>query len=240
MTSRVEKVAYSVAREIVAHVVEDQLPPGAVLESETEMMERYEVSRGSLREALRILETLGFVQLKPGPRGGPVVLNPDVRQFSKIATLYYQRIDATYRELLEVRLTLEAASAALAAARRTPEDAEKLRAHLEASRDATLADDRAFQVVGQGFHVMVAQMAGNRVLGFMVNSCTDVVASRTAHYLYPPDSRLAVAEIHERIGNAIISGDVKAAEATMREHMEDYLSEAMAQYGGVMAEIVRW
>jgi DNA-binding FadR family transcriptional regulator len=240
MAGRVEKVAYSVAREIVAHVVEDQLAPGAVLESETDMMQRYEVSRGSLREALRILETLGFLQLKPGPRGGPVVLNPDARQFSKIATLYYQRIDATYRELLEVRQTLEAASAAMAAARRTPEDAEKLRALFKASRDADLADDRAFQTVGQGFHVMVAQMAGNRVLNFMLKSCTDVVASRTGHYLYPLGSRQAVADAHEKIGQAIIRGDVKAAEALMREHMEDYSSEAMAQYGGAMAEIVRW
>lgn len=241
MVSRAEKIAYSVAREIVSHVVESGMPPGQVLESEAEMMERYEVSRGSLREALRILEVLGFIRLKPGPRGGPVVLDPDVRQFSAIATLYYQRIDATYRELLEVRQTLEAATAAMAAARRTPEDVERLQAHLEASQAADLSDDRAFKSVGQGFHVLVSEIAGNRVLNLMMRSCTDVVANRTSHYLYPRDQRrTAVLDVHEQIGNAIILGDAKAAESMMREHMEDYSGEAAAQYGGLIKEIVRW
>ena len=241
MVNRSEKVAYALAREIVAHVVDSKLPAGGVLASEAEMIERYEVSRGSLREALRILEVLGFVRLKPGPRGGPVVLDPDPGQFSKIATLYYQRVDATYRELLEVRLTLEAATAAMAAARRTPEDLRRLRAHLESYRAVDLDDDRSFSSVGQGFHDIVSELAGNRVLNLMVRSCTSVVASRTSHYLYPHDKRRhAVLVVHEKIGNAIIDGDVKTAEALMREHMEDYTAEAMAQYGNLMKETVRW
>lgn len=241
MVSRAEKIAYSVAREIVTHVVDAKMSPGQVLVPESEMMDRYEVSRGSLREALRILEVLGFVRLKPGPRGGPIVLTPDVRQFSAIATLYYQRIDATYRELLEVRQTLEAASAALAAVRRSEADADRVREHLEAARATELRDDRSFSTVGQGFHDLVSEIAGNRVLNLMTRSCTDVVASRTTHYLYPKGQRqTAVLEVHERIGNAIIQGDGKAAEAMMREHMEDYSAEAMSQYGGLMKETVRW
>ena len=241
MVSRSEKIAYSVAREIVNYVVDADLKPGQVLESESEMMQRYEVSRGSLREGLRVLEVLGFVRLKPGPRGGPIVLTPDPAQFSAIATLYYQRIDATYRELLEMRQTLEASSAALAAARRNDNDIEQLRAHLEAARSAELPDDRSFTSVGQGFHDMVSRISGNRVLGLMLKSCTDVVANRTTHYLYPRDQRrIAVQEVHERIGNAIILGDGKTAEMLMREHMEDYSAEAMAQYGGLMKEVVRW
>ena len=70
---RAVKVAESVAREILHDIADRQLPPGATLPSEAEMVETFNVARASLREALRILEVYGLIRIKPGPGGGPVV-----------------------------------------------------------------------------------------------------------------------------------------------------------------------
>jgi GntR family transcriptional regulator, transcriptional repressor for pyruvate dehydrogenase complex len=240
MAQRVEKIAHAVAREIVSEVVAGDLAAGTVLDSESEMMERYEVSRGSLREALRILEVLGFVQMKPGPRGGPVLLDPDSRQFSTIATLFYQRIRATYRELLETRLVLEPEAAAMAAERRTEEQVELLKNFIEASRVARLSDDRQFRAVGQGFHDLVAEMCANPIIKLLIGSCYDVFAGRTSGFLYPLEHRQTIQSIHEQIAVAVMNGNSRTARSLMYDHMEDYVRQASQQFSGLMSEVVKW
>lgn len=240
MAQRVEKIAHAVARDIVSEVVANDLPAGTVLDSESDMMGRYEVSRGSLREALRILEVLGFVQMKPGPRGGPVLLDPNSRQFSTIATLYYQRIRATYRELLETRLVLEPEAAAMAADRRTADHVKQLEDYVEQSRAADLTDDRQFRAVGQGFHDLVAEMCGNQIIKLLIRSCYDVFAGRTSGFLYPEEQRQTIQSIHEQIAVAVINGNSRTARSLMYDHMEDYVQEATKQFSGLMSEVVKW
>jgi DNA-binding FadR family transcriptional regulator len=237
---RSEKVPHTVARAIVRHVVEQKLPPGSILEPEWEMMARYEVSRGSLREALRILEVLGFIAMKPGPKGGPMVLDTDSAQFSGIATLYYQRLNATYQEILELRLTLERDAAFNAAARRTSEQAEKLQTYLHLARTMDVADDQDFKMVGQGFHNLVAELAGNRVSSLVIRSCYDVFDSRTNGYMYPVGERPKVARVHEQIAQAIIEGQASVAQAMMNDHLQDYRIQATAKYAVLLSETVTW
>jgi len=240
MIARGAKIADSIARAIVGDVAGSNLPVGSVLESESEMMKRYGVSRGSLREALRILEILGFIQIRSGPRGGPVLLDPNSRQFSTIASLYYQRINAKYLELLEMRLILEPQAAAWAAERRTEAHVEILRRYLGETRDSDLADDREFRAVGQGFHDLISEMSGNPILNLVIRSCYDLFAGRTTGFLYPKKERHCVADIHEQIAKAIINSNSKKARDLMRAHMDDYLSHAGKHFSGLMSEVVKW
>lgn len=234
------KIAESLARAIVTHVAESGLEPGAVLESETEMMSRYGVSRGSLREALRILEVLGFIQMKPGPKGGPILLDPDSRQFSAMAALFYQRIHARYAELLEMRLVLEPEAAAMSAERRTSQQVEQLRDYISRSHETNLADDRQFRAVGQGFHDIIAIMSGNGILSLVIHSCYDLFAGKSTGYLYPHDERKCVSDIHEKIALAVIEGDGDKARQLMKSHMEDYITQARERFPKMMEEPICW
>jgi DNA-binding FadR family transcriptional regulator len=229
-----------VARAIVSDVAEAALPPGSILQPEGEMMARYEVSRGSLREALRILEVLGFIAMKPGPKGGPMVLEADSSQLTSIATLYYQRLNATYQEILELRLTLERDAALNAAIRRNPEQVDELKRYIEASRSMDLTNDQEFRQVGQGFHTLVAQISGNRVSSLIIRSCYDVFADKTSGYLYPISERPKVARVHEQIATSIIEGQPTVAQAMMNDHLQDYLAAAVTQYSVFMNETVTW
>lgn len=235
-----EKIAESLSRAIVAQVAESGLQPGTILESETEMMARYGVSRGSLREALRVLEVLGFIHMKPGPKGGPVLLDPDSRQFSAMAALFYQRIHAKYADLLEMRLVLEPEAAALAAERRTSEQIELLEGYISRSHTANLEDDRQFRAVGQGFHDLVAGISGNGILSLVIHSCYDLFAGKSTGFLYPQDERKCVGDVHEKIAIAIIKGDAEKSRMLMKNHMDDYITQARERFPKMMGEPICW
>ena len=112
------KVAEVVARQILHDIVDRELEPGAKLPSEVEMAETHGVARGSLREALRILEIHGLITLKPGPGGGPVVAAINSEDLGQTLTFFLQASGATFRELMQARLVLEPLMARAAAEHR--------------------------------------------------------------------------------------------------------------------------
>jgi GntR family transcriptional regulator, transcriptional repressor for pyruvate dehydrogenase complex len=235
-----EKLAFVVARAIVEQVTDDGLRAGDSLGTEPEMTHRYGVSRGTLREALRILEVLGVITLKRGPAGGPILLEADVAHFSEFAKLQYQRLGVTYQELLAMRVILEPAAAALCAGYSSEEDGNRLRAYLYEAERIDLADDRQFRTVGQGFHQTVAEMSGNELLNLVASSCYDVFAGRASHFVYPRDRRQQVLAAHEEIAVAILNHDADQARVSMESHMRDYADQATAQFRGLILETVRW
>ncbi len=72
---RGSKVAEAVARDILAGICNGGLVPGSQLPSEAQMLADYSIGRGSLREALRILEVHGIIRIKAGPSSGSLVVN---------------------------------------------------------------------------------------------------------------------------------------------------------------------
>ena len=90
-----------VAQRIVQDALRDHRKPGDLLLPERTMVEKYGAGRGTVREALRLLEVQGVISLKPGPRGGPVLRTPDGSElsfFSMVAT-FGTPLDVTLSEL---------------------------------------------------------------------------------------------------------------------------------------------
>src|SRR3954470_21504747 len=81
------KIAEYLARAMVDDIASRDLPPGTLLASEAQMIAEYGVGRGTLREALRILEVHGVIGLRPGPRGGAIVVATSVRDYSRMSSL---------------------------------------------------------------------------------------------------------------------------------------------------------
>ena len=150
---RPEKVASRVARMIVEDIVESGRKPGDALEPESLMLERFGISRASLREALRILETQGLITIKPGPRGGPSVAPVSSIDFGRMATLFFQVLHVTLGDVLEARLVIEPVMARMAAVRHDPELNEQLLDNVAAHQDAL--DDKSWLAVTDSFHAMV-------------------------------------------------------------------------------------
>src|SRR5580704_14113821 len=118
---RPQKAAMLVARRIMRDVIKGGLKPGDLLMPERTMLEQYQAGRATLREALRLLEFQGVIALKPGPRGGPVLLDPDASHLGNTVVLLMQLKEAPFRTIIEVRSALEPVISSMAAKRITDE-----------------------------------------------------------------------------------------------------------------------
>lgn len=236
---RTEKIAETVARQILRDIQHQGLQPGAMLPSESVMLERFDIGRGSLREALRILEVNGLVTIKTGPGGGPIVAAHDPRNFGQMTTLHLQSIGATYRELLEARLEYETLLARKAAEQPGGDAGAAVRAAMVASSEPT-ADDARYASVSTNFHATICSAAGNPVLALAANSIQSIWSVRVTSVLFSPDDRPLVFRQHEAITRAIEKHDARKAERLMREHMEHYRGYCETRYPARMDDVVDW
>lgn len=235
---RGEKVASIVARQIVRTIADEELPAGALMEPEAIMLERFGVSRASLREALRILETQGLISIKPGPGGGPSVAEVNSRDFARMATLFFQVLRVSFREVVEARLIIEPVMAALAAARHDPELEDELMAVVEKGEEAE--DEASWLAASDEFHAMVLGMSGNPLLNLVGKALKDIYTDRVAGLTFPTGERKHVRDVHRDIGKAIVKGNARVAEKLMREHMVEYAQNVEKRHPGLMDEIVDW
>src|SRR6188472_727443 len=96
-----------IAQRIVRDIVRGEVSPGDLLPPERVMLEKYRIGRGTLREALRLLEFQGAIALKPGPGGGPILLDPDASHLASTIILLMQLQNASLRTIVEARTALE-------------------------------------------------------------------------------------------------------------------------------------
>lgn len=235
---RRDKTSEVIARAIVRRVKQQGLERGARLPAEAEMIADYRVGRGTLREALRILEVNGFISLKPGPGGGPIVEGLEGESFGRMATLFFQMGGMTYRELIEARLIMEPVAARLAAERqREANEAIRLR---ETANVSDVRDDRDYFQHTTDFHADVIRMSSNGIVALFCQSLSDVFRERVSGVLFPADRRHEVVAAHDAIAKAITAGNASRAEKLMREHMEQFAAFVVERYPGIMDEIVEW
>jgi DNA-binding FadR family transcriptional regulator len=183
-----------------------------VLGSETELIERYNVSRAVFREAVRIVEHQQVVRARRGPSGGLVVTEPTVGAVIDAVTLYLHRVDARLDEVFEARIALEEIATALAATRLGEDHRRDLEAFVERGEDAD-RDPRSL-------HGLIASATGNAALELFVE-----VLIRVGR-LYLPDVRRRrsaapeMAFAHAQIARAVIAGDPELAARRMQRHLE--------------------
>src|ERR1700733_14566202 len=104
---RPRKLAHVIERELRGLIVRGVLAENQALPSETDLLEAFHVSRNTLREALRILESESLIQIRRGRGGGAVVQRPHARSVARYVSLLLQVRGATVGEVQEARLVLE-------------------------------------------------------------------------------------------------------------------------------------
>lgn len=237
---RGEKLYETVAREIVRRIREEELPPGTLLPSESQMLADFGVGRASLREALRVLEVGGLITIKPGPGGGPVVAGVEAREFGRMASLYFQVGRMTFSELMEARLVMEPVMARLAAERRDPRLVAELDRAVDDMQKVQLSNDTEYLSTSADFHETVAGMSGNRILDLFGSALLELFYDRVSGMLFPVSRRSGIRDAHAAIAEAIRDGDADRAETLMREHMVEYVEYAKRRYPALLDEIVDW
>lgn len=213
------------AEAIADGIVSRGMRPGDRLPTEAEMIAEYEVGRATLREALRVLEAQGVIEIRVGAGGGPFVARPDTHQLTRTLSLLLRMSGVTLREVLDARLIVEPALAGQAAARRVATDVAGLLANQSALEKAPRGGDE-FMRLNQEFHTLIADASQNRPLAALWSSLGAIADGHGAGVRYSPAAFGGMIAAHRKIASAIENGDGASAIQAMTTHLEatrDYI-----------------
>ena len=195
------------------------LKPGDKLPSERELAEQLNVSRPSVREALRTLEMMGYIDSKVGLHGGSFIKQVTIDTIiSPFSALLLQN-ENYLTELLEIRLVLEIEVSRLAALRRTDDDLKKLQNSIIMMDDEIKKGDSGISGDNR-FHKKLAEATHNEVLEKFVSLCGNLMEIEREHHLeeIEGESQKALKD-HRYILKAIENQNEELAQAKMRKHI---------------------
>ena len=196
---------------------------GSVFGTETELLERYRVSRSVLREAVRLLEHHAVAHMRRGPGGGLIVTKPEAQASIDTIALYLQYRQPTREDFRGVREAIELDSVTKVVERRgDPEVAAFLNSD-GAARCQTDNDARNVAVEESRFHIGLAELAGNALLDLFLRIIVELFRrhwSSTGQHLPTWTDVVAVERAHLRILQAIGDGDESLARYRVRRHLD--------------------
>ncbi len=215
------------SRELLVEHLRDGILSGrfgadSALPQERELVTQTGLSRGSVREALRILEAEGLISTRVGRHGGSTIARPTEALFKRQISTFMQTRRVDLRQMIEVRETLEPKLASLAARARTDEDIAAIRASL-AAMEAAAGDARRFVQENANWHLAVAGASHNEMLRLFMEPVTDLVSEASKLTTFS-DLKLQeqVLRAHRGITRAIVERDAEAAARRMMRHVQTY------------------
>lgn len=214
-----------IADELRQLIVSGQLSEGDSLGHEPDLVERFGVSRPSLREALRILEAEGLISVVRGVLGGVVVHEPDQRMTARTAALVLQARNVSLADVYDARSILEpAAVRVVASSRRHRAAAAELRPLIR-DQEQVIEDPEAFGRANARFHERLVELAGNQTLDIVAEMLHEIVARAVTAVSQVESGRDSVAtrrrgiRSQERLVSLVEAGEAAEAEEHWRAHM---------------------
>lgn len=222
---RIPKAAELVAGRIRRQIVRGELQPGDSLPPEAKLMEQFAISRPTLRESLRVLESEQLIDVQRGSRGGPRVRTPDPSSAARAAGLLLQIRGVPLEDVLATELTLECGAIQTLATQRSKAGIAQLREMLADEQDA-LDDLDRFSACAVRFHKGLIDAAGNESLLLLSSMLREIVERHTRMVAArQPKStaqgapwRKKAHKVHREVVDLIEVGDAVAAEDLWRRH----------------------
>jgi DNA-binding FadR family transcriptional regulator len=223
-------MAELVASQLRRRIIGGELDDGDELPREAELLEAFGVSRPSLREGLRILETEGLIRIRRGKVGGAVIQRPTARSTAYHVALTLQSRHATLSDLAQARAVLEPACAGIAAgrdARTRRRIVAALNALIE-ENEKLLGESYAFTECALHFHAAIVDLSGNVTVSLLTGSLEAVWSTQERHWAKQTTSEGAypaaadqreVLRAHRRIASAIEQGDADGAVRSLHVHL---------------------
>lgn len=224
---RVPKTAELVARQIRNAIIRGELKDGDTLPPEAHLITEFEVSRPTIREAIRILESEGLVTVSRGARGGARISSPNYEMIARAAGITLQAKGVTIGDLYEMRTLIEPPAARLVAERNSAQAVPVLRALIDAEL-GLITDRFAISSRIAEFHQTMIELAGNQTLIMFSQALRGLVdehlnfAQRRTPELDPEVSRRRLKfgiKSHSKLVDLIEAQDGPGAETHWKAHM---------------------
>lgn len=215
-----------VVSQIQEAILEGRLKPGERLPSERKLRETFQISRGTLREALRTLEQKKLIQIRTGVRGGAIVCPVNTQPVSESLDLLLRYQKVSLKELAEFREEVEGSVAAQAARRARKEDIQELTSYLESMKTLLHNGQEAWREaikIDNQFHLCLARVAGNRVFESVLMTVYDNIFRYFDRFL-PKEKRVTERIYRDLCGivDAIKGRDPQKTKALIQDHVKRF------------------
>ncbi len=223
MSMRPYSLTYRAADEVSSMILSGGLRPGDRLPPIGELEARLGVSHTVMREALRMLETRGLVQVQHGK--GVIVSPSSSGALGASLNAVFRLHDGTLFHLMEYRTILETEIARLAAVRRTDDNLREMEKSLQ-DLEAEIESPRGYVDADVAFHDALVAATQNPVLINVTGSLQSLlVESREITFRGPPAGAARALNAHRRIYEAVKAQDPEGAVAAMQDHLRDTLDD---------------
>lgn len=214
-----------VLAEHLQHLISSgELAVGESFPAERDLMVQYDVSRATVREALRMLGAKGLLEVRRGRRGGSYVKAPDGENVKSTLDLFIQGHGIRFVDLLAVREAIEPVAAGQAARFRTDDDLTLIEKALDEA-DAVVEDIARFSEQNVIWHMSIVRASHNPLFQSFMASISSALYSATSREEFDLETRLVVSRSHRRIFEAIRDRDEAAARRRMLRHVTSYAEE---------------
>ena len=214
------QIADAIRNAIVsgALIVDERLP------SEAELADQFEVSRPTVREALKRLAAQSLIRTQRGATGGAFVnrlsFEDAYSQQITTSTLLLSMNAVSFDTACEARYALERACAPLSATRRSPDHLATMRAEIHRQGQPGLTDE-AFCASDVAFHRALVDGAGNPVISYQLAGAVEAMQPLMNMITFTARDRAAIVALHTAIADAIEAQDAAAADTQLVE-LEGY------------------
>ncbi|WP_372987144.1 FadR/GntR family transcriptional regulator [Marinobacter sp.] len=219
---RSDQIVESVKRWVALN----RMQPGERLPNERELMEQFECSKGTVREALKSLEVQGLVSIRTGPNGGAILERVPYEKASALLRNFLHFEQPSGPEIYALRTLVEPEIAALATPRLTDEDLAALNALIKRCEVApeTFEERMDQRIAELEFHVLLAQRCGNAMLAFIGRFVNDMIRDMVIFKksALPEQREFSCANLkyHQKLLAALKARDADSARQLMHEHMK--------------------
>jgi GntR family transcriptional repressor for pyruvate dehydrogenase complex len=222
---RVPKAAELVAAQLRSQIVRGELEEGDALPPEHELMQRFGVSRPTLREAFRVLEGEALLSIQRGARGGARIHTPDGDAAARYAGLALQFRGATVADVYDARTALDLAALRMILDRGKPPDLRALHENVTAMEAA--AEPLEIITLHDDFHRLLVQIGGNQTLTIFEEMIHHIIEPHGQYEVAQHDElevradAIGGARTHARLLELIDAHDAEAALELWRHHLDE-------------------
>lgn len=219
---RSDQIVESVKRWIAVN----RMQPGDRLPNERELMDQFECSKGTVREALKSLEVQGLVSIRTGPNGGAVLERVAFEKASELLRNYLHFEQPSGPDVYALRTLVEPEIAALATPRLNEEDLTLLESLVNrCESDPETFEERIDQRIAElEFHVVLAQRCNNALLSFIGRFLNDMIRDLVIFKksALPEQREFSCSnhDYHKRLLEAFRAGNADEARQLMHDHMK--------------------
>jgi len=235
------KASEVVAAELRRQIVTGRLKPGDKLQPESVLQSEFAISRPTMREALRLLESESLISISRGKYGGARVSSVDLGSISRQVGVFLQLEGTTLTDVWFARTVIEPPAAGLLAAQRNPAVLAELEDNIRQAHEAAQVDLVRYADLSAQFSLLITRHCGNKTLHLLASLIYDIIRLQHEHVTERTRDKASVGRLRQESLRTRMealammrSGQVAQVERFWRTHLERMRDLVLAAYDGPM------